>query len=230
MSNRSLFWPLSLIGAFVVLALLILGGALPTPGVAQGQTCSYPGLTVQECFALQTSEAGNNPAYPGSQQTQASPTITTTSTAATAITRLATVTGTIQISPTPTSTSRTNNLPTATATVPVRQEQSPLPTATATVSIALDGVEQLLCQPGATVTISGTVEGSMALLAFFDGRPVGGSFARNDGQYSITLRIGPERPGRYPVEVRERDGLALVQRLACVVPGATPTPTIGIGP
>lgn len=70
------------------------------------------------------------------------------------------------------------------------------------------------------VTITGVVEGSVALLAYFNDRPVGGSFARSDGQYSITLHIGPERPGVYPVEVRERDGRALVQQLACEVPDA----------
>lgn len=230
MTNRSLFWPLSLLGVFVVLALLLLSGTLSSPRIAEGQTCSYPGLSEQACFARQTSEsARNNPGYPAPQQPQATETptatITTTSTVDTTITSIATVTNTAQ-----TSISQATRTPTATATSPVRQVQSPLPTATATVSSAFDGLERLLCQPGATVTITGTVEGSMALLAFFDNRPVGGSFARSDGQYSITLRIGPERPGTYLVDVRERDGLAVVQRLACEVPGFTPTATIVRGP
>lgn len=226
MSNRSLFWPLSLLGVFVVLALWLLSGAPSSPRVAQGQACSYPGLTDQQCFARQTLEAAiNNPGYPAAQQPQVTETptatLTTTSTVDTDITSSPTVTNTAQ-----TNGNRQSGTPTATETSPVRQVQSPLPTITATVNSAFDGVERLLCQPGATVTISGTVEGSMALLAFFDSRPVGGSFARSDGQYIITLRIGPERPGTYPVEVRERDGLAVVQRLACEVPGVTPTTTL----
>jgi hypothetical protein len=234
MLNRSLFWPLSLLGVFAALALLLFSGVLSSPRVVQGQTCSYPDRALQqECFARETSEAGGNTSYPGAEPAQMTETPTTTTTLRTtgtparAGTSIATVTGITQ-----TSISQPNTTLTTTATSPVRQVQSPLPTATATARSALDGLERLLCQPGSTVTITGTVEGSMALLAFFDSRPVGGSFARSDGQYSITLSIGPERPGTYAVEVRERDGLAVVQRLACEVPGATPTTTLvpGITP
>jgi hypothetical protein len=99
--------------------------------------------------------------------------------------------------------------------------------ATPTVTPALPaGVEALLCAPGSTVSLIGEAEPGLALLVYFDGRPVGGGFSRADGSYSIELLIGNERPGEYLVEVRERNTRDLIERTGCEVPGATPTPTL----
>ncbi|MFQ3661950.1 MAG: hypothetical protein SNJ69_06105 [Chloroflexaceae bacterium] len=99
------------------------------------------------------------------------------------------------------------------------------PTATPTSALP-PGIETLVCLPGTTITLTGSAPASTALLAYFDGRPVGGGFSRADGVFRIDLMIGPERPGVYLVEVRKRDGRERVSQWGCEVPGATPTPTL----
>lgn len=222
MPNRSLFWPLSLLGVFAGLFILLISGALPRPSVAQTQQCPYPGLTDADCFAIQTAQVTayprpGSPTAPAQQQpTSAQTQVTATVTLITTMATTTTTSVTMETTPT--------RVPTITPTRQVTTAEIPSPT----LPSELVGVDPLICQPGASVTITGVVEGSVALLAYFNDRPVGGSFARNDGHYSITLHIGPERPGIYSVEVRERDGHALVQQLACEVPGdtATDTPTV----
>jgi hypothetical protein len=223
MPNRSLFWPLSLLGVFAGLFILLISGALPRPNLVQAQRCSYPGLTEADCFATQTAQVTSYPApisptAPAQQQpAPAQPQATATEALTTTVT-ITTTSATLEATPTP--------IATITSTRQVITAEIPSPT----LPSELEGVDPLICQPGATVTITGTAEGNVALLAYFNDRPVGGSFARNDGQYSITLHIGPERPGIYSVEVRERDGRALVQQLACEVPGVILDATVTPGP
>lgn len=222
MSRRSLIWPLSLIAAFSLLMILLIVGALPTPTSAQ-KACPdpiYPDQTVAQCQSTQTAYAKTQAAGP------AYPAPTNTSAPAQVSSPLPTATSTI----TPTSTTRpptatSTIVPSATATRQVPQG-SPTPTATS----PLNGLETITCAPGATVSLTGRSSPHLALLAYFNDRPVGGTLARGDGSYQILLRVGDERPGTYAVDVRERDSRDVVRELACQVPGATPTPTIPLIP
>lgn len=218
MPRRSLIWPLALIGAFATLVTLLMLGALPAPTAAQADDCAeiYPTPGPDRTSCQQTATALAPTAYPaptatsgggGGGQPAPAPTATISATA--------TLTATSTLSPTSTEG------PTSTPTATREPQGSPTPTATST----LVGLETIVCAPGATVAIRGEAEPGAPLLAYFNERPVGGALTRPDGTYLILLTVGAERPGVYPVTVRERDGRALVRELACEVPGATPTPT-----
>jgi outer membrane biosynthesis protein TonB len=80
---------------------------------------------------------------------------------------------------------------------------------------------QLACRPGTPVELrGGGAPRRSAILLFFDGRAVGGSTSDDAGNFAVTLRVGDEAPGRYPVEVRVRAGGALLLTRICVVPVA----------
>lgn len=216
MEHRSANLPLILTGVFLLLVALLFSGALPSPitvaAVACSGTYAPPNVAYDDCKKTQTAEAGGGGGSATSAPAQ--PTITSTS----AVTR--TVTATLAASPaTPTVAATVAPTPTR-ATAATAAET---PTATAALP---EGVEALLCVPGGSITLVGEAAPGMALLAFFDERPVGGGFARANGVYSIELQIGNERPGQYLVEVRERASRALIDQLGCEVPGATPTPTL----
>ncbi|NTU82772.1 MAG: hypothetical protein HGA45_25955 [Chloroflexales bacterium] len=233
MHQSSLFWPLSLIAAFGLLIVMLLLGAMPSPLVAQSDECvsNYPtpGPEREDCYRTATAKAvkisNTNTAYaiskspatntPGSSAPQA-PTSTATLTA----TETLTATSTAQPA---TATLGPTSTPTATRQVAAI---SPSPTATST----LVDRETILCAPGLAVALRGEARPDTALLAYFNGRPVGGALSRSDGDYLILLRVGDERPGIYPVDLRERHSRDLVRRLACEVPGATPTPTQSLVP
>lgn len=222
MSRRSIALPLSLIVSCAAVMILLLFGALPDPIlIAQGvATCpdpAYPNLGYDDCKKTQQAEGSpaatrtNAPSLAQTSDPQATVTSTTTGTVTTTAqtltpTRVATVTPTLTRAP-------VQNGPTLTPT-----------------SVVPPGLEVMVCFPGATVTLVGTAPPDTPLLAFFDGRPVGGGFSRPDGVFSIDLQIGRERPGSYLVEVRKRASRELVQQLACEVPGATPTPTLLVEP
>jgi hypothetical protein len=221
MSRRSLSLPLTLIAAFAVLIVLLMTNVLPSAVlVAQVSSCpdpTYPNLSYTDCKATQQAGQGGAPSAtnttgssnPGGNNQPAQATITAT------ITRTVTITaGTAQATATAGAT-RTPTLTRAPADEPSATPTSELP----------PGVEALACVPGETVRLTGEAEPGMALLAYFDERPVGGGFARADGQFTIDLLIGEERPGSYLVEVRERTTRALVAEFGCEVPAFTPTPT-----
>jgi hypothetical protein len=228
MTRRSLSVPLTLIGAFAALLILLMSGLLPSAVlVAQVSSCpdpEYPNLSYSECKGTQqagqegpaatntTGSTGGNTGGGNSQPAQASSTPTTTrSITATVGTSQATATLGATASPTLT--------------------RAPAETAAATPTAELpDGVEALTCMPGETVRLTGEAEPGTALLAYFNDRPVGGGFARPDGQFTIDLLIGEERPGSYLVEVRDRTTRALVLQIGCEVPALTPTPTRFIVP
>lgn len=196
-------------------------GAFPTPSAAQTNCTGYDvgDPRRDQCFAKATAKAATQTAaasYPTRTATSApaaqqpAPAATSTSTITPTAT-LSVTTTTQALTPSATST------PTATRT----PSGSPLPTATST----LVGLETVTCAPGDRVTLSGRAAPGRALLVYFNERPVGGSLVRPDGNYTLLLHVGSERPGLYPVEVRERDSRAIVRALACDVPGGTPTPT-----
>ncbi|PDW04356.1 hypothetical protein [Candidatus Viridilinea mediisalina] len=237
MAQRSLFWPFSIVIIMVGMILMVLNGAPTQSMTAQSMTCPYPGISDVDCFATQTAQAQPNNPYPSPSPTASNTPTNTPVSAAAVPPQQAVATATATGTPTATATNGANTAtptptssPTLTATNGADTNNgadaadAPTPTPT-----SIDDLAPLICQPGATVNISGITEPNTALLAFFDQRPVGGSFSRSDGSYTIALRIGPERPGIYPIEVRERHGLELVQRLTCEVPGlaaTTPTATV----
>lgn len=222
MSRPPLIWPVTALAAFAALLVLLAVAALPTPTVAQDSCASIyptPGAERDDCYRTATARASqnNNGSYPDPTTPSESqppppppqPTVTPTTT------QTLTVTTTL----TPTNMAGPTSTPTVTATRP--PQSSPTPSATST----LTGLETLICTPGASVVVTGVAAPNRALLLFFNERPVGGGLSRADGSYQIVLNVGRERPGIYPLTVRERDGLALVRELACEVPGALSTPT-----
>jgi hypothetical protein len=95
------------------------------------------------------------------------------------------------------------------------------PTPAPVVEPAPTVTSQIACDLGAPVELRGSgAPRRSALLLFFDGRAVGGSTSDDAGNFAVTLRVGDEAPGRYPVEVRVRTGGALLLTRICVVPVA----------
>ncbi|MBU6335641.1 MAG: hypothetical protein KGS47_14740, partial [Chloroflexi bacterium] len=96
-------------------------------------------------------------------------------------------------------------------------EPSPAPVAEPSPTVT----SQIACDLGAPVELRGSgAPRRSAVLLFFDGRAVGGSTSDDAGNFAVTLRVGDEAPGRYPVEVRVRAGGALLLTRICVVPVA----------
>ncbi|HEU4325396.1 MAG TPA: hypothetical protein VFS21_19790 [Roseiflexaceae bacterium] len=88
----------------------------------------------------------------------------------------------------------------------------------ASAALAQEPEETQLCPSGEPTLISGEAPATTALLLRFAGRVVGGGTVAADGRYQLTLTVGAEPPGRYPVVVARRsDGRAL-RTLTCVVP------------
>ena len=229
MSQRSLFWPLSLLATFALLVVMLLLGSLSPSLSAQANPCitSYPtpGPVRDNCFLTATARTVNNNNTSTAQAKTAypPPSATTQRAAPPEPTATATITPTATLTPTNTTVPATATLgPTLTSTA-TRIVIQGVPTPTATSFLA--DRETIVCAPGTTVIINGTDEPERAILAYFNARPVGGAMTRSDGSYSIQLRIGDERPGSYPIELRERLTWTLVRELACEVPATTPTPT-----
>ncbi|MFV9505063.1 MAG: hypothetical protein AB4911_10925 [Oscillochloridaceae bacterium umkhey_bin13] len=233
MPRRDLSLPLAIIATTVVLVMFLLTTPFVGPLTAQDfNPCppeSYP--TAEQLLACQqtaTARTVTATPYP-------TPTSTNTSTATSAPppgqgnnnqpnaptpTPTSTVTATMLATATP---GLVNALPTPTNVLVV----APPPNAngTPTPTSLFEGLETLVCQPGSEVVLEGMARPNTALLVFFNERSVGGTLSRVDGRYRAPMRIGRERAGFYLVEVRERDGLALVDQFACAVPSSTPTPT-----
>jgi hypothetical protein len=74
------------------------------------------------------------------------------------------------------------------------------------------------------VQIEGTGPVDTPLLLFFNQRAVGGTLSELNGFYSMTLIVGDERSGDYPVEVQVRGTRDIVRELICRVPNGTPSP------
>ncbi|HEU4328197.1 MAG TPA: hypothetical protein VFS21_33985, partial [Roseiflexaceae bacterium] len=88
-----------------------------------------------------------------------------------------------------------------------------------------------VCAPGQPLTLSGSAPARAGLLLTFAGRVVGGGTADAAGQYALSLVVGAEPPGSYPVTIRLRDGGTVLRSLDCRVPDGslstqTPTPQI----
>lgn len=83
----------------------------------------------------------------------------------------------------------------------------------------------LTCAPGDTIAITGAGPARTGLLLRFGGRAVGGGVSDAAGAYRLTLQVGGERPGDYPVVIEVRETRELLQQLTCTVPGTVPGAT-----
>lgn len=159
-----------------------------------------------------TAEAANQGSGSGqapTPQQPAAPAVTATNTATSTPTL---ITPGVASSATPTRTPAAGATPT----------HSPLPTATPTIS----GATQ--CQPGNPFTVAGSAPPRAPLLLYFNGRAVGGGSAGLTGQFALTLTVGRERPGVYPISVRLRGDGREVLRTVCevtILPPRLTTPT-----
>jgi hypothetical protein len=125
----------------------------------------------------------------------------------------------------------------------------PLPTATLPPAEIVATIKD--CRAGVRVLITGSGPAQAPYLLFFGRRAVAGGSVAANGRFQTSLLIGKERPGTYPVTVRQRlsDRLLLMQsyqlgttdpvvlpptfndgspiNIICVVPTVLPTPTVG---
>ncbi|EFO79246.1 hypothetical protein OSCT_2909 [Oscillochloris trichoides DG-6] len=171
-------------------------------------------ILTQTALIQQTTQRGTvTPSTPTSTLPKATGTVTTTPT--------------WTATPTGTSSSGNNSVTQPVNTTIPANTVAPTASPTITPTPTPEGPPTLSCIPGETITIEGTTNPHTALIVTFAERPVGGGFSRADGYYRIALRIGNERPGRYPVVVEDRATRKEVQELVCQVPNpnATPTPT-----
>ena len=204
--------------ALIVIVALVLAGRMMIADVrpVRAQVGADQTLTAY-AIAAATLEAGYS--APTAQSGQPAPTTAPAAPAATAL-NTPTFTPTI-VTPGVGSTPTVLRTPGgATTTTPTR---SPLPTATPTISGAA------LCQPGGAFTVAGNAPPRAPLLLYFNGRAVGGGSAGVTGQFALTLTVGRERPGVYPISVRLRGDGREVFRTVCEVTMlplrlTTPTP------
>lgn len=200
--RNNLFWPLVLIGLMVLIVFSAI--AAPVNNPATMPVLQYP--------------------YPAQQQVTNTPTLTATATA----TVTATVTETTAATAEAATTSPTSELPSPTGTATTTATIAPrgdAPTLTPTATLTPD-IEVLSCAYGVPLFIEGDEAPPLTpLLLFFGDRAVGGDTSDSEGRYRLRLVPGEERPGLYPISVRVRDTRDIVDRLACEVVGATPTPT-----
>ncbi len=200
--RSNILWPLVLIGLMV----MIVVSALAAPASSR-QAVVFQQYPPSQSYPAQVTDTPTPTETPTATVT---PTITET---AMATSEAATVSPTSEL-PSPTGTATTTSVPRGDA-----------PTLTPTPTLLPD-VEVLSCAYGVPVVIEGEDAPPLTpLLLFFGDRAVGGDTSDSEGRYRLRLVPGEERPGLYPVSVRVRDTRDIVDRLACEVVGATPTPT-----
>lgn len=202
MQQSSLRTPLCVL----TLGLLVVGFLLIRPTeqqVAHSQGYNAPAT------------ATSIPQATATAQPTAATTATRAVTQATATTVIAT-----QTQPVPTAVIPTARpLPTTPPIQPTVASVKP----TAELSNLSDAVT---CSAGIPVEIRGKAPPRAALLIYFGQRAVGGGSARADGSFTLTLNVGEERSGSYPVQVLVRGSWEQVATLTCVVPYLSPTPRI----
>jgi hypothetical protein len=178
-------------------------------------------------MALLLSRApGGEVAFSQSYSSPATSTPVPTATSAPTSTAQPTTTSGSQAQPVATSTvaptATANTLPTAPATVVAQPTARPAPTAAPTPIPA----GELVCAPGAPVIIQGAARPRAPLLLFFNGRAIGGGSASATGSFALTMRVGNERPGSYPIQVFVRGSWEEVLQTTCTVPSVTQSPLI----
>jgi hypothetical protein len=90
------------------------------------------------------------------------------------------------------------------------------------------------CPPGTPITLTGTGPARRAFLLSFGSRAVSGGSVNAAGRFRITLVVGRERAGDYPVMVRLRGVSDVLLTFTCTVPAVTsatvPTPILVSAP
>jgi eukaryotic-like serine/threonine-protein kinase len=131
----------------------------------------------------------------------------------------------------------------------VQPETPPQPTAIPTATTPPVASVMVACTTGTRIALSGVGPPRASYLVFFGQRAVSGGSITPNGVFQTTLRVGRERPGKYPVTVRLRlpdseipirtfqignqESISLAEAgapdapaaLMCEVPRANPTPT-----
>jgi hypothetical protein len=128
-------------------------------------------------------------------------------------------TSNIQAQPVVTSTPVPTPLPQPTP-IP-RPTALPTPTVEPSVDPTDATLGSLTCVPGVPIIIQGTARPRAPLLIFFNGRAVGGGSAGATGSFALTMRVGNERPGSYPIEVFVRGSWEEILQTSCTVPSVT---------
>lgn len=255
MTQRNLFWPLSII---IIFCLFLLGPFIFNSSTAAplSQSCGSPGNAAYDACVKATAEAcatAGSTGYTACKATQtaeqrqsdiasgttfATNTSTNTSTSAPTSPPAAQ-----QNSPTTTNTatrSVTSTVAAGTTLTPVRGTPTLSPTlgiTTETLVTPTAEVKGVLCPPGSSFILTGEGPPATALIITFDpqvsertptpsaGRAVAGALTDSAGRYRVTLLIGDERPGIYDVRVRIRSSREVLDTQVCTVPIATPTET-----
>lgn len=98
----------------------------------------------------------------------------------------------------------------------------PLPTSTS-IPTETPVPNFFTCIPGETIELVGeNAPPNTPLIVFFNGFSIGGGVTDRNGRYSIRVRIGPERPDIYLLEIKTRERRILIREAACIVPEPTP--------
>ncbi len=137
------------------------------------------------------------------------------------------------IAPSPTFTSTPTQAPTLTPEPPtaippptLAPTEPPTPTVPSpTPSITPTPTSQALCQVNGTLTLSGSGPPKTAVVAYFDGRPVGGGLTDSAGRFGILLGRFREQPGRHPLTVEVRDTHDVLLAITCIIPTPVPLET-----
>lgn len=103
------------------------------------------------------------------------------------------------------------------------------PTVTPEATITPTPSSELTCVPGQPVDIFGEGPPRSGFLLYFDERVVSGGSIEEDGTFTISIIVGDERAGTYPVVVRERGTFRDLLELTCIVP-VNASSTIGDDP
>ncbi|NOK62388.1 MAG: hypothetical protein GFH23_1086664n12 [Chloroflexi bacterium AL-N1] len=103
------------------------------------------------------------------------------------------------------------------------------PTLEPEITITPTPSSELTCVPGQPVDIVGEGPPRSGFLLYFDERVVSGGSIEPDGTFAISIIVGDEQGGTYPVVVRERGTFRDLLELTCIVP-VNASSTIGDAP
>ena len=117
--------------------------------------------------------------------------------------------------------------PTAARTNPTSAPDEP--TEIPDVTVTPTPSNELTCVPGQPVDIIGEGPPRSGFLLYFDERVVSGGSIEPDGTFAISVIVGDEQEGTYPVVVRERGTFRDLLELTCIVP-VNASSTIGGDP
>jgi hypothetical protein len=99
----------------------------------------------------------------------------------------------------------------------------------ATPTITPTPTSQALCLVNGSLTLRGKGPPSTAVVAYIDGRPIGGGLTDRAGRFEIVLGRFREQPGLHPITVEVRATREQLFFITCIVPSPTPlftnTPT-----